>query len=346
MTTVADIDIEKALEEKNLSLCATLNKKEAYKDADFIIISTPTDFDLNANRFNTSIVDNVISDAIEQNNKALIVIKSTLPIGHTQSLQKKFKTKRIIFSPEFLREGQALFDNLNPTRIVVGGDCELSINFAEILEDCSNKSNVLKLFMKASEAEAVKLFSNSYLAMRVSFFNELDNFAILKKLDSTKVIEGISADPRIGNHYNNPSFGYGGYCLPKDTKQLLSNFDQIPQELISAIVESNNVRKDFISEQIRALKPKVIGIYRLSMKSGSDNFRDSAVQDIIENLSDEFDLIIYEPLISDSYFGSLKVFNDINSFKNVSDIIIANRVSETLNDVREKVFTRDIFQNN
>ena len=346
MTTVADIDIEKALEEKNLSLCATLNKKEAYKDADFIIISTPTDFDLNANRFNTSIVDNVISDAIEQNNKALIVIKSTLPIGHTQSLQKKFKTKRIIFSPEFLREGQALFDNLNPTRIVVGGDCELSINFAEILEDCSNKSNVLKLFMKASEAEAVKLFSNSYLAMRVSFFNELDNFAILKKLDSTKVIEGISADPRIGNHYNNPSFGYGGYCLPKDTKQLLSNFDQIPQELISAIVESNNVRKDFISEQIRALKPKVIGIYRLSMKSGSDNFRDSAVQDIIENLSDEFDLIIYEPLISDSYFGSLKVCNDINSFKNVSDIIIANRVSETLNDVREKVFTRDIFQNN
>ena len=200
--------------------------------------------------------------------------------------------------------------------------------------------------MKASEAEAVKLFSNSYLAMRVSFFNELDNFAILKKLDSTKVIEGISADPRIGNHYNNPSFGYGGYCLPKDTKQLLSNFDQIPQELISAIVESNNVRKDFISEQIRALKPKVIGIYRLSMKSGSDNFRDSAVQDIIENLSDEFDLIIYEPLISDSYFGSLKVLNDINSFKNVSDIIIANRVSETLNDVREKVFTRDIFQNN
>ena len=200
--------------------------------------------------------------------------------------------------------------------------------------------------MNASEAEAVKLFSNSYLAMRVSFFNELDNFAILNKLDSNKIIEGISADSRIGNHYNNPSFGYGGYCLPKDTKQLLSDFDQIPQRLISAIVESNNVRKDFISEQIRALKPKVVGIYRLSMKSGSDNFRDSAVQDIIENLSDEFDLIIYEPLISDSYFGSFKVLNDINNFKNDSDIIIANRISERLNDVREKVFTRDIFQNN
>ena len=200
--------------------------------------------------------------------------------------------------------------------------------------------------MNASEAEAVKLFSNSYLAMRVSFFNELDNFAILNKLDSNKIIEGISADSRIGNHYNNPSFGYGGYCLPKDTKQLLSDFDQIPQRLISAIVESNNVRKDFISEQIRALKPKVVGIYRLSMKSGSDNFRDSAVKDIIENLSDEFDLIIYEPLISDSYFGSFKVLNDINNFKNDSDIIIANRISERLNDVREKVFTRDIFQNN
>ena len=345
-TTVADVDIEKALKDKNLSLCATLDKKEAYKDADFIIVCTPTDFDSNANRFITSVVDKVISDAIEQNDKALIVIKSTLPIGHTQYLQKKFKTKRIIFSPEFLREGKALFDNLNPTRIVIGGDCESSINFAEILEDCSNKSNVLKLFMNASEAEAVKLFSNSYLAMRVSFFNELDNFAILNKLDSNKIIEGISADSRIGNHYNNPSFGYGGYCLPKDTKQLLSDFDQIPQRLISAIVESNNVRKDFISEQIRALKPKVVGIYRLSMKSGSDNFRDSAVKDIIENLSDEFDLIIYEPLISDSYFGSFKVLNDINNFKNDSDIIIANRISERLNDVREKVFTRDIFQNN
>lgn len=344
--TVADVDIEKTLRNENLSLYATLDKKDAYEDADFIIIATPTDFDSKNNRFDTSIVDNVIFDAIEHNEDALIIIKSTLPVGHTKSLQERFKTKRIIFSPEFLREGRALFDNLFPSRIIISGDCESSIDFADILEDCSEKSNVLKLFMGPSEAEAVKLFSNSYLAMRVSFINELDNFAISKKINTLKVIEGISSDPRIGSHYNNPSFGYGGYCLPKDTKQLLSDFDQIPQSLISATVKSNRIRKRFIAEQIRTLNPKVIGIHRLSMKSGSDNFRDSAVESIIEILSNEFELIIYEPLIYDSHYESFKVIKDINSFKNDSDIIIANRLSETLNDVREKVFTRDLFQNN
>lgn len=343
-STVEDDEIDSFLKNKKLNLSATTNIKKAYIDSDFIVISTPTDFDNKNNKFDTSIVDKVVSDALKLNKNALIIIKSTIPVGHTQYLQNKFKTTRIIFSPEFLREGNALTDNLYPSRIIIGGDCELSVTFSELLVRSAYKESIEVLFVKSSEAEAIKLFSNAYLAMRVSFFNELDSFALQKKLDSENIINGVCLDDRIGSYYNNPSFGYGGYCLPKDTKQLLAAFNGIPQELMQAIVQSNIVRKDFIVNKIINTKSKKIGFYKLAMKKGSDNFRSSAIVGIIDRIkSFDVEILIYEPRICEKNFLNYEVISDLEEFKSRSDIIIANRNSKEISDVSKKVFSRDIF---
>ena len=346
ISTIVDVDISNFLNTKKLSLSATLNKESAFKNKDFIIIATPTNYDIELDTFDTSSVDSVVAEALQYNNNALIVIKSTLPIGHTSVLQKKYSNKEIIFSPEFLQEGTALKDNLHPSRIILGGNSKKCKLFGNLLQKGSARDDVRTLYMPSREAEAVKLFANSYLAMRVSFFNELDSFSQTNNLQTESIINGVCLDSRIGQGYNNPSFGYGGYCLPKDTKQLLSNFEKVPQNLIQAIVDSNKTRKDFISDEILKTQPKVVGFYRLIMKDGSDNFRSSAIQDIINKINSEgIETIIYEPLLSKKKAGNYNIVDSIKSFKKSSSIIIANRMSDELIDVRSKVFTRDIFGN-
>ena len=346
-STIVDADIENFLSKKELSLTATLDKQVAYKDASFVVVATPTNYDPNNNYFDTSSVDSVVSDALELNSDAIVIIKSTIPVGHTRFLQEKHSTDRIIFSPEFLREGRALKDNLYPSRIIVGSRLERGKEFADLLAKSAIKSNIKTLFMDSTEAEAVKLFANTYLAMRVSFFNELDSYSLAHSLDTRSIITGISQDERIGEGYNNPSFGYGGYCLPKDTKQLLANYDKVPQTLIQAIITSNSTRKDFIADSIIKLNPKVLGIYRLAMKQDSDNFRASAIQGIMKRIKSKgIEVVIYEPAYCEDKFFQSKVIDSLSSFKEISDIIITNRLSSELDDVKEKIFTRDLFGNN
>ena len=346
-STVVDNEIESFLTKKELSLFATLDKQIAYKDASFIVVATPTNYDPDTNRFDTSSVDSVVDDALSINTKALIVIKSTIPVGHTKRLQQKHQTNRVIFSPEFLREGQALKDNLYPSRIVVGSQLDVAKEFAGLLVQSAMKDDIETLFIRSTEAEAVKLFANTFLAMRVSFFNELDSYALAHDLDTKSIIKGVCLDQRIGDGYNNPSFGYGGYCLPKDTKQLLANYEQVPQNLIQAIVSSNVTRKDFVAEEILKLKPKIVGFYRLVMKEGSDNFRSSAIQGIMKRVKAKgIEVVIYEPSLNeDTFFGS-RIIGNIDEFKRYSDIIVANRRSDVLEDVHAKCFSRDLFGDN
>ena len=344
LSTVADAEIELFLSEKELSITATTDKQIAYEGASFVIVATPTNYDTENNYFDTSSVDDVVGDALELNKQAYVVIKSTIPVGHTKLLQERYTTNRIIFSPEFLREGQALKDNLYPSRIIVGSQLEVGKTFAEILAKGAKKQDIETLFIDSTEAEAVKLFSNTYLAMRVSFFNELDSYALSNDLNAESIINGVCLDERIGGGYNNPSFGYGGYCLPKDTKQLLANFNQVPQTLMQAIVSSNVKRKDFIANSIINLKPRIVGIYKLSMKKDSDNFRASAIQGIMRRIKDKgIEIVIYEPDLKENEFENLKVLDSLKSFKDISDIIISNRLSSDLDDVADKVFTRDLF---
>lgn len=346
-STVSDPEIEDFLSSRKLNLKATINKHTAYEKASFIIVATPTNYDPNTNNFDTSLVDVVVSDALEHNSNASIVIKSTLPVGHTKSLQEKYNTNRIIFSPEFLREGQALKDNLRPSRIILGNESQEARVFADLLVEAAISSDIETLFISSTEAEAVKLFANTYLAMRVSFFNELDSYSFFYGLETKNIIDGVCLDKRIGDGYNNPSFGYGGYCLPKDTKQLLANFEGVPQTLIQAIVSSNASRKDFIADSIVKLNPKIVGIYRLVMKQGSDNFRSSAIQGIIERIKAKgIKVLIYEPTYNKSKFFDINVIDSLNEFKNKSDVIVSNRLDAKLSDVSNKVFTRDIFGNN
>ena len=346
--TILDKHMDDFLQDENLSIKATTNKEEAYKDAEFIIIATPTDFDEKTHTFDTSVVESVIEDILVINTKCLIVIKSTIPVGHTDFLREKYSNNKIIFSPEFLREGNALMDNLYPSRIIIGGDCDRSRSFAKLLLEGAKTKNIQPTFVTSSDAEAIKLFSNTFLAMRIAFFNELDSFAMVNSLNAANIIEGVSSDPRIGRGYNNPSFGYGGYCLPKDTKQLLANYKKVPQVLIQAIIASNSSRKDFISEQIALNDLKTIGFYRLVMKANSDNFRTSAVIGIMERLKKKgMEIIIYEPLIQDeNLFNDFELFTDIEEFKARSDLIVTNRKSNELDDVESKLFTRDIFCEN
>ena len=346
LSTVADSDIEHFLLEKDLHLSATTISGDAYSNADFIVVATPTDYDPETNFFDTSSVDSVVKDALQHSPSATIIIKSTIPVGYTKKLRQQLDTDQIAFSPEFLREGNALFNNLYPSRIIVGGDANGCTEFAELLCDCAIKQDVECLFMGSCEAEAVKLFSNTYLAMRVSFFNELDSFSMANNLDARSIINGVSLDPRIGDHYNNPSFGYGGYCLPKDTQQMLANYFLVPQNLIQAIVDSNSTRKDFIASEILAQQPKTVGIFRLAMKTGSDNFRASSIQGVMDRIRERgVELVIYEPILGeDSFFGS-EVVKDLKAFKARADIIVANRMSDVLADVEGKVFTRDLFGN-
>ena len=343
-STVADSEIEAFLAQKELSLTATLDKQAAYKGASFVVVATPTNYDPDTNRFDTSSVDSVVSDALDLNSNTLVVIKSTIPVGHTKSLQEKHATDRVIFSPEFLREGQALKDNLYPSRIIVGSQLDSGKEFADILVQGAEKKDIETLFIPSNEAEAVKLFANTYLAMRVSFFNELDSYALANNLDTKSIINGVCLDQRIGGGYNNPSFGYGGYCLPKDTKQLLVNYDQVPQTLIQAIVSSNTTRKDFIAEEILKLKPKTVGFYRLVMKEGSDNFRSSAIQGVMKRIKAKgIRVVVYEPeLDACDFFGS-EVISDLDRFKQICNVIIANRRAECLKDVAAKCFSRDLF---
>lgn len=343
-STVADTEIELFLAEKSLSLAATLDNRDAYEGASFIIVATPTDYDSDTNRFDTSSVDAVVADALSLNQDALVVIKSTIPVGHTKSLQEKFGSDRVVFSPEFLREGQALKDNLYPSRIIVGSQCKAGAEFAVLLKKGAKKVDIETLFIRSTEAEAVKLFSNTYLAMRVSFFNELDSYALARELDTKSIIDGVCLDKRIGSGYNNPSFGYGGYCLPKDTKQLLANYEQVPQTLVEAIVSSNTMRKDFMAAEILKEKPKTVGFHRLVMKEGSDNFRSSAVQGVMKRIKAKgVEVLVYEPALQELEFFGSEVVKDLKQFKLRSGIIVANRQSAELNDSFSKVFTRDIF---
>ncbi len=345
ISPIKDEYIEKYFKEKELNLKATLDYKEALKDADYVIISTPTNYDEEKNYFDTSSVEDIIKKVIEVGNKnTTMVVKSTIPVGFIKNSKEKYNIDNIFFSPEFLREGKALYDNLYPSRIIVGEKSKRAEIFAKLLLDSAEKKEVNVLYMNSTEAEAVKLFANTYLALRVAYFNELDTYAKIKGLNTKDIIDGVCLDPRIGNHYNNPSFGYGGYCLPKDTKQLLANYKDVPQNLIQAIVTANLTRKEFITEEVLSKKPEVVGIYRLTMKSGSDNFRSSAIQDIIKNLrANNIKVIIYEPTLNKEEFDGFKVVNNINEFKNTSSIILANRQEELLNDVKEKVYTRDLY---
>ena len=343
-STVSDAEIQLFLAEKSLSLMATMDKETAYQDANFIIVATPTNYDSVTNCFDTSSIDVVVENALALNQDALVVIKSTIPVGYTKFLRDKYETDRIVFSPEFLREGQALRDNLYPSRIIVGGQSKACKEFARLLTQGANKNDIETLFINSAEAEAVKLFANTYLAMRVSFFNELDSFSLSHELDTRDIINGVCLDKRIGDGYNNPSFGYGGYCLPKDTKQLLASYDQVPQTLIQAIVSANSTRKDFIANIILKEKPKTVGIYRLVMKEGSDNFRSSAMQGVMKRIKAKgINVIVYEPSLNESKFYNSKVVDSLEEFKISSDIIISNRMASELDDVAGKVFTRDLY---
>lgn len=344
ISPIYDKEIIRFFSEKDLNLRATSDKKDAYTNADFVVIATPTNYDDIENYFDTSSIESVLEDVITYAKDVPVIIKSTIPVGYTKKTRSQFNKENIIFSPEFLREGNALYDNLYPSRIIVGDQSEEAQTFAQLLKSASLKENIDVLLMESTEAEAVKLFANTYLALRVSFFNELDTYAELKNLDTRSIIAGVSLDPRIGDFYNNPSFGYGGYCLPKDTKQLLANYEDVPQNIIGAIVESNKTRKDHIADEIAEKNPKVVGVYRLTMKTDSDNFRQSAVQGIMRRLKEKgIEVQVFEPSINDDTFEGFKLIKSINDFKIQSDVIIANRITEDIEDVLEKVYTRDIF---